>query len=104
MVKVVINVCYGGFGLSEKALERLKILKNTNEIYDFLLDRSDSDLIKVVEELGLDANDYLSKLKIVEIPDNIKWTIDEYDGLESIRQVCTCHCSCGARTKPIHWT
>jgi len=49
--------------------------------------RSDPDLVKVVEELGEEANGMCSKLKIVEIPDNVNYEIDEYDGMESIHEV-----------------
>jgi hypothetical protein len=44
-------------------------------------------LIKVVEELGDKANGPCAELKVVEIPDGIKWEIDEYDGNESIHEV-----------------
>jgi len=49
------------------------------------LDRTDPDLIRVVEELGKEANGMYSDLRIVEIPDDIDWEIYEYDGIESIR-------------------
>jgi hypothetical protein len=49
--------------------------------------RSDPDLVKVVEELGKEASGNCSELKIVEIPDNISYEIDEYDGMESIHEV-----------------
>jgi len=49
-------------------------------------DRDDPDLIKVVEELGEEANDSYSKLVIVEIPDGVDWEIDEYDGYETIHE------------------
>lgn len=39
------------------------------------LDRSDSKLIKVIEDLGEEANFNNSKLKIVEIPDGIEYYI-----------------------------
>lgn len=50
-------------------------------------DRSDPDLIAVVEELGDTASGACAHLKIVEIPDDVKWEIDEYDGLETVREV-----------------
>lgn len=48
--------------------------------------RDNPNLIKVVEELGLKANGKFAELKIVEIPDNVEWEIDEYDGMESIHE------------------
>lgn len=44
-------------------------------------------LIRVVEELGDKANGKHSELKIIEIPDDVKYEIDKYDGLETIHEV-----------------
>lgn len=141
--KIVINNCYGGFGLSSKAMillikrkakciQKLEIdyyyggskeyinspcyTKNWKEKFEIALKRAkdfndgfygiwsdvitdkkyiyilnckdeirgDENLIQVVEELGEEANGMCAELKIVEIPDGVKWNIDEYDGLESI--------------------
>lgn len=49
--------------------------------------RSDIDLVKVVKELGDAANGACAELRIVEIPDDVKYEIDEYDGNESIHEV-----------------
>ena len=87
-MKVVINVCYGGFGLSEKAYKAMGIPWDGYG-YQFGDDskRSDERLIKVVEELGEEANGFAAKLKIVELPDGIGFEIDDYDGMESIHEV-----------------
>lgn len=53
-------------------------------MYD--LDRTDPDLVAVVEELGDLANSDVSQLKVVEIPDGIEYTIEEYDGVEWIAE------------------
>ena len=79
-MKVVINRCFGGFGLSQEAMKRLGIE------YDWEISRSDSKLIKVVEELGEKANGYCADLKVVEIPDDVEWVIEDYDGIESIHE------------------
>lgn len=50
-------------------------------------DRTDSDLIAVVEQLGDDASGSCAQLKVIEIPDGTNWEIDEYDGVESIHEV-----------------
>ena len=42
--------------------------------------------IQVVEELGEEANTPASKLKIVEIPDDVEWEIEEYDGIEWVAE------------------
>lgn len=54
------------------------------EYYD--IERNDADLVKVVEVLGDDVNDLTSKLEVVEIPDDVKYQIEEYDGYESIHE------------------
>jgi len=53
---------------------------------DWNIDRDDPLLIQVIDELGEEANDKYSELKIVEIPDDIEWEIDEYDGMETIHE------------------
>lgn len=82
-MKVVINKCFGGFGLSKEAYKFLNIPWNG---YGFAFDedRSNPALVKCVEELGEAASGLYSSLKVVEIPDDVKWEIAEYDGLESV--------------------
>jgi hypothetical protein len=48
--------------------------------------RDDPTLIHVIEELGKAANGPFTELKIVEIPENVEWEIDDYDGMESIHE------------------
>jgi hypothetical protein len=43
-------------------------------------------LVQVVEELGKEANGNYAKLEIIEIPDDVDWEIDEYDGMEHIAE------------------
>lgn len=50
-------------------------------------ERDDEILIKVVEELGKKANGMCADLRIVEIPDGIKYEISEYDGLERVEEL-----------------
>jgi len=136
-MKIVINDCYGGFGLSPKAeVEYIKrklgkkaffyeshYSKNhTKSIYTKIslslaekafcphvvtkdlgasptseemneyyfsegdIDRADPILIQIVEELGKKANGQCAELKIVEIPDGIRWVISEYDGIERVEE------------------
>jgi len=139
---VAVNKCYGGFGLSAKAIFRYWELKGrscyfytvnycdvlkplftlatdkdladgwclsaydlatveevealTNENYHkhyLYLDRdedewrADPHLIRVIEELGAEANGSCANLQIVEVPINVKWTINEYDGMEWVAEV-----------------
>lgn len=48
--------------------------------------RTDDDLVKAVEKLGYSASGLCASLKVVEIPDGIEYSIDEYDGMETIRE------------------
>ena len=49
-------------------------------------DREDPILIEVVEELGKDASGRFGNLVVVEIPDDLDYVIDEYDGIETLHQ------------------
>jgi len=84
-MKIAINVCYGGFGLSEQALARYAELAN-KQFDEFGTDRDDPYLIQTIEELGLKCNTRYSEIRIVEIPDNVEWEIMEYDGTEYIAE------------------
>ena len=69
--------------------DNVKIEDKDYEKYSLYLDgdyREDKILIEVVEELKEKANGNYSNLKIVEIPDNLKYVIDEYDGIETLHQ------------------
>lgn len=83
MSKVVINVCHGGFGLSEEAIDRFLELKGQSLNFD-TIERDDPILVQVVEELGSNSFDLGTKLKVVEVPAGQLYRIDEYDGFESI--------------------
>tara|TARA_R110000868_G_scaffold114344_4_gene306445 strand:- start:580 stop:1005 length:426 start_codon:yes stop_codon:yes gene_type:complete len=48
--------------------------------------RNDPDLITVIDKLGEKANGRCASLSIIEIPDDVEWEVDEYDGLETIRE------------------
>ena|ERR1700688_3576278 len=158
-MKVVINVCFGGFGLSALATKRIAELNgkecyffrnsykhlgdetpykhlisitmeeaskglgffsaydipNPNEVMQELeakewhsmsdaekkehndlyamhslyydrQDRTNPQLIQVIEELGDKANGGCAKLRIIEIPDGVEYEIDEYDGNEHIAE------------------
>lgn len=49
-------------------------------------DRTDPLLIEAVETLGTEANGTFATLKIVEVPDDVKWHISEYDGWEWVAE------------------
>jgi hypothetical protein len=56
-------------------------------IYHREIERNDQFLVQVVEQLGDKAGGKCASLKVVEIPDGIEWTIEEYDGNEHIAEV-----------------
>lgn len=85
-MKIVINTCFGGFGLSDDALAYYHKLSGTT-VASYEIERTDPHLIEVVEVLGVDAEGNYADLKIVEIPDDVQWEITYYDGLESVREV-----------------
>lgn len=78
-MKVIINVCFGGFGVREDIEEKLNLTHlSEDEI------RYNADLIALIES-GEDVSDELAELKVVELPDNCTdYYIDEYDGNESV--------------------
>ena len=79
-MKICINTCFGGFGLSDEALQMLGF-----ETRYPWISRTDSCLIEVVNTLGEAANGYSARLAIVDIPDEATdWEIEEYDGSEGI--------------------
>ncbi len=141
-MKIVINRCYGGFGLSTEAIKELiklgcpgvkkmsvkeyyggsgidKKWKDSYEKdlaasedggdgylvrgffgtiikdgYTYAFENHDNKyrncpiLIKVVQKLGQKkVSGQFAKLEIVEIPDNVKWEISEYDGFENVDEV-----------------
>ena len=130
MQKIVVNKCFGGFGLSYEGHIRYAKLKgfklypfkwsisdnitlvneyqlhtshwlsysrtpvhsdstieSVDSFYDHDIKRNDPALIQTVKELGEEANGNCAKLEIVEIPNDIDWTIEEYDGQEWISEV-----------------
>ena len=137
MIKVVINKCHGGFGLSHEGilayLDRSgrQVWVEENDKFGGLipftyylvppeqriegdpanwhemtidkrqahnaaysdtvfhardLARDDPDLVAVVEELGNRADGRHAELKVVDIPDNVNWYIEEYDGREWVAE------------------
>jgi hypothetical protein len=79
-MKIVINRCFGGFGLSEEALALLDIE------YAWDIQRNDPRLVEVVERLGKAANGACSELRVVEIPDGVEYNLSDYDGVETIHE------------------
>ena len=78
-MKFVLNKCFGGFNLSDWAVEQL----GCSEPY-----RDDPEFITLVTNHGKKVSGEHAALVVVEIPDNATdYDIDEYDGLETITYV-----------------
>lgn len=105
-MEIVLNKCYGGYGLSDEAVRLYLTMKNIpivlNKRYsdhlfiyyivgdndrfsDYNISRTDPVLIEVVKKLGKRANDNSAELVIISIPDGCQYLIDDYDGMESIQ-------------------
>jgi len=107
MQEIVINHCFGGFGLSHEAIMAYAQEKGITlypvsdgwythyytdaEHKDYFspadIQRDDSALLKVVKDLGKEAWGNSAELGIIEIPDGVNWTIEEYDGQETIAEI-----------------
>ena len=85
-MKIVLNKCYGGFGLSDFACEKLDCRPYD---YDDPFLRTDEKLIDLIETYGSEkCSRSCATLVIEEIPDETTdWEINEYDGLETVTYV-----------------
>lgn len=84
-MKVVVNRCYGGFGLSKAGMEFMGLeWDGYGNCRD--LSRHDPKLVACVEQLGEKANGEHAKLSITEIPNDIEYVIEEYDGMEHVAE------------------
>lgn len=83
-MKIVVNRCFGGFGLSNHAMDMYRELSgNTDPEFRYHhIKRNDPILVEVVEKLGEDANGLHAMLEVFEILDGLSYEISEYDGLE----------------------
>ena len=113
MSMIVINKCYGGWGLSHEAVMAYAKLKGISlftedtegpyrtyyrhpledglgdraDYFDpYNIPRDDPALLIVVGTLGKAANGPCAELKIVEIPDYVLWHIEDYDGMEHVAE------------------
>jgi hypothetical protein len=105
--KVILNRSPGVFSLSKVAIEKLlarkgnvvdlrnKGMHTTTESYrlkrrpveishSLTIDRADSDLVFIVEELGSLASGPEAELEVVIIPENLDWSIGDVCGIEFI--------------------
>jgi hypothetical protein len=73
------------FGDSYK-WEDVKEEGNSAYFSDRDIPRDDPNLVKVVEKLGEKANGRCASLAIVDIPDDVEWDVEEYDGNEWVAE------------------
>lgn len=86
MPKVVINTCYGGFGLSKDGLKLYcqQLGLDPENTDDYNIPRNDPVLVELVENFEVDGE--CANLKVVEVPDGVEWHIQEYDGHEWVAE------------------
>ena len=85
--KIVINDCYGGFGLSKEAYEYMGLKwDNCGSLYGENISRDNPKLVECIEKLGEKANGSGARLRVIEIPEDVNWEIEEYDGIEWVSE------------------
>lgn len=108
--RIVINKQHGGFALSHEATivylemtdtpyelrpqpdrhsqERYgsDIYVNGEYFHSRLIPRDDPALVSVVKKMGEAASGEYCELKVVTIPGDVDWAIEEYDGLEWVAE------------------
>lgn len=85
-MKIIINTCCGGFGLSKEALALFNERSGTTIRYERDIERNNPILVEIVEQLGESADGGHAELKVVEIPDDVQWQIEEYNGNEWVAE------------------
>jgi len=96
-MKIAINKCYGGFSVSKEVYDELGLEWDEygmldNAAFGIKSDnwdeyRADPKLIAAIEKIGLEeSSGKYADIGIVEIPDDVKWEIDDYDGIETIHE------------------
>ena len=100
-MKVVINKTYGGFSVTKEVFKELNIKRNGYGFLhskDFGIDsknsyqyRTDNRLIKAIQKIGEEASsgDH-TELRVISIPDDVEWDIEEYDGAEWVAEAHRC--------------
>ena len=84
-IEVLLNDCYGGWRISNKATKLYELRKIKDSNY-YIRRRSDPILIQIYKELGYEFDEKYSKTNIEKIPKKYEkyYYISEYDGLETI--------------------
>ena len=103
--QIVINKTHGGFHLTDEAIatyahRKMKVIIKIGKSHYFdgikdsdhhfnprCIPRDDPDLIQTVLILNTRFSTKLPNLKIVEIPSDVNWVIEDYDGVEWVAEV-----------------
>lgn len=87
-MKVIINHVFGGFQLSPAGLKRYQELSGDTKCDEWMsgIGRNDKALVQMFEELGDKSSSSPGELKLVEIPDDVAFVIEVYDGREWIAE------------------
>ena len=108
MKKIVINKSYEKYSVSHQAFLRLRELGQAEALKEEdpgaywpeaatprepslnqcgkLIPRDDLKLVQVVEELGAAANGHGAELRVVKIPDDVRWEISAVGGIEHVSE------------------
>ena len=84
---LVINACHGGFRLSDAAKDLYMKRAGREPPSTYSINRADPVLVDVVRTLGSKAaSGRHSKLRIIKIPENVEYCLDDYDGKEWVAE------------------
>lgn len=108
---IVVNRCHGGFDLSSEAIQYYldligqpyvlvdradrdstrrfgqRVMVDGRQFNESRVRRDDPALVKTVRDLGERVNTNHSNVQVIEIPANVDWEIEEYDGYEKLAEV-----------------
>tara|TARA_R110000796_G_scaffold78528_1_gene175099 strand:- start:98 stop:385 length:288 start_codon:yes stop_codon:yes gene_type:complete len=89
-MKVVIYTKYGAFQIPAEIHEEIGCecgteIDDVYHCYGLDIDRHDARLVKAVEARA-DADGDFHNLRVVTIPDDVEYRIEEYDGMEWIAE------------------
>ena len=84
MLSVMVNNCFGGFGLSQEAIA--EYYRRTRELATSSICRHDPVMVQIVREMGHRANDRHARVELEDIPAEYAdfYIIQEYDGRETL--------------------
>ncbi len=99
-IEIVINGHYGAFSLSEAGVmhyAQLAGIRLTNDkgvyhnehgdvFWSENIERNDQCLVQTIYDLGKKANGPCCHLKVVQVPEDVDWIIQQLDGVEWVAE------------------